>query len=217
MAIHPCKECGAQVSDKAKNCPQCGAKIVKQVPSWIVVAIIFIACAWVYSCVSDKSKSSSQVSVNSASQSKQSEELKKENWEYLNKKDDMRDIETKFAFNESLNSVDFDFPYSGGSKLTLILRKNPKNRDVMLSISKGQFICGISDCEAQFKFDDNPIKSITMSESDTHKSDTLFVTFDKTEDEIINKLKSSKKLVVEVKFYQEGAKQFTFDVSNLNW
>ena len=58
---------------------------------------------------------------------------------------------------------------------------------------------------------------ISMSESDTHQSDALFVAYDKTEDEIIKQIKSSKKLVVEVKFYQEGAKQFTFDVSNLNW
>ena len=30
-------------------------------------------------------------------------------------------------------------------------------------------------------------------------------------------IKSSKKLVIEVPFYQEGKKQFTFDVSSLKW
>lgn len=27
MAIKPCKECGAPVSDKATACPMCGAKV----------------------------------------------------------------------------------------------------------------------------------------------------------------------------------------------
>lgn len=216
MAIQPCKECGGPVSNKAKSCPQCGATIVKQVPKWIIVAVIFIACAWVYSCISNKPQGGSQTVV-SSNQGDAQQEVKKENWQYHSKKDDMRSLETNFAYNDSLNSVDFDFPYNGGSKLILVLRKSSKNQDVMLVISKGQFICGIRECEAQFKFDDKPIKSITMSESDTHKSDTLFVAFDKTEEEIIKQLKSSKKLVIEVKFYQEGAKQFTFDVSNLNW
>lgn len=217
MAIKQCKECGGQVSDKAKSCPQCGAKVVKQVPKWIIIAVIFIACSWVYSVVSDKPNKSSTSVTTSSNQSQESKEVKKENWSYFSKNDEMRGIETKFAYNESINSVDFDFPYSGGSKLTLILRKNSKNQDVLLSISKGQFICGMNECEAQFKFDDKPIQSITMSESDTHQSDALFVAYDKTEDEIIKQIKLSKKLVVEVKFYQEGAKQFTFDVSNLNW
>lgn len=30
MALKPCKECGNQISDTAKNCPQCGAKQPKR-------------------------------------------------------------------------------------------------------------------------------------------------------------------------------------------
>ncbi len=29
MALRPCKECGTQISDKAANCPQCGAPVPK--------------------------------------------------------------------------------------------------------------------------------------------------------------------------------------------
>ncbi|HCI3908997.1 TPA: zinc-ribbon domain-containing protein, partial [Pseudomonas aeruginosa] len=31
MALIKCKECGAQVSNKAKACPSCGAKVPKSV------------------------------------------------------------------------------------------------------------------------------------------------------------------------------------------
>ena len=68
-----------------------------------------------------------------------------------------------------------------------------------------------------FKFDDNPVQSISMVEPDSHASDMLFVAYDKTEAKIINQLRNSKKLVIEVPFYQEGKKQFTFDVGNLEW
>lgn len=56
-----------------------------------------------------------------------------------------------------------------------------------------------------------------MSEPDSHSSDLLFVAYDKTESKIIEQLKNSKKLVIEVPFYQEGKKQFTFNVNGLEW
>lgn len=42
MAIKPCKECGAPVSDKAESCPRCGAKQPKETSNftWICVAIL---------------------------------------------------------------------------------------------------------------------------------------------------------------------------------
>lgn len=38
MAVNPCKECGAPVSDKAESCPQCGAKQPKKTSK---LALIF--------------------------------------------------------------------------------------------------------------------------------------------------------------------------------
>lgn len=42
MAIKPCKECGAPVSDKAESCPRCGAKQPKKTSTltWIVLFLI---------------------------------------------------------------------------------------------------------------------------------------------------------------------------------
>jgi len=87
----------------------------------------------------------------------------------------------------------------------------------MVSITKGQILCGIQNCETAFKFDNGEVQSITMSEPDSHSSDLLFVAYDKTESKIIEQLKNSKKLVIEVPFYQEGKKQFTFNVNGLEW
>lgn len=216
MAIKPCKECGAPVSDKAESCPMCGAKQPKEtsVLTWVCVGILGLAAIiWMYS---DKTPSTSS-GVVSTTQATESENVKPKNWQYETTKDEMRGIESKFATTVSTNTVDFDFPYNGGSKLILTLRKRGSEVDVMVSITKGQILCGIQNCEAAFKFDGGAVQSITMSEPDNHSSDMLFVSYDKTESKIINQLKSSKKLVVEVPFYQEGRKQFTFDVSGLQW
>ena len=216
MGIKPCKECGAPVSDKAESCPMCGAKQPKEtsVLTWVCLGILGLAAIiWMYS---DKTPSTSS-GVVSTTQATESENVKPKNWQYETSKDEMRGIESKFATTVSTNTVDFDFPYNGGSKLILTLRKRGSEVDVMVSITKGQILCGIQNCEAAFKFDGGAVQSITMSEPDNHSSDMLFVSYDKTESKIINQLKSSKKLVVEVPFYQEGRKQFTFDVSGLQW
>lgn len=216
MAIKPCKECGAPVSDKAESCPMCGAKQPKatSVLTWVCVGILGLAAIiWMYS---DKTPGTSSGAV-STTQATESENVKPKNWQYETSKDEMRGIESKFATTVSTNTVDFDFPYNGGSKLILALRKRGSEVDVMVSITKGQILCGIQNCEAAFRFDDGAVQSITMSGPDSHASDLLFVAYDKTESKIISQLKNSKKLVIEVPFYQQGKKQFTFDVSGLEW
>lgn len=216
MAIKPCKECGAPVSDKAESCPMCGAKQPKatSVLTWVCVGILGLAAIiWMYS---DKTPGTSSGAV-STTQATGSENVKPKNWQYETSKDEMRGIESKFATTVSTNTVDFDFPYNGGSKLILALRKRGPEVDVMVSITKGQILCGTQNCEAAFKFDGGAVQSITMSEPDSHASDLLFVAYDKIESKIISQLKNSKKLVIEVPFYQQGKKQFTFDVSGLEW
>lgn len=216
MAIKPCKECGAPVSDKAESCPMCGAKQPKatSVLTWVCVGILGLAAIiWMYS---DKTPGTSSGAV-STTQATGSENVKPKNWQYETSKDEMRGIESKFATTVSTNTVDFDFPYNGGSKLILALRKRGSDVDVMVSITKGQILCGVQNCEAAFKFDNGEVQSVTMSGPDNHSSDMLFVSYDKTETNIINQLKDSKKLVIEVPFYREGKKQFTFDVSGLEW
>lgn len=216
MSIKPCKECGAPVSDKAESCPMCGAKQPKgtSVLTWVCVGILGLAAIiWMYS---DKAPTTSSGMV-STTQATESENARPKNWQYEISKDEMRGIESRFATTVSANTVDFDFPYNGGSKLILALRKRGSDVDVMVSITKGQILCGVQNCEAAFKFDNGEVQSITMSEPDNHSSDLLFIAYDKTESKIISQLKNSKKLVIEIPFYQEGRKQFTFDVSGLEW
>ncbi|NHC02321.1 hypothetical protein G9F31_00790 [Acinetobacter sp. 187] len=216
MAIKPCKECGGPVSDKAESCPLCGAKKKKKSSFIAWLGLVLVVLAGIGMCTQNNHKrvnSDSQTSVTEADK----EPKQVQNWEYKTTKDDMRNKTTEFATTVSDNTVDFEFPYDGGSKLILTLRQSGKETDVMITISKGQILCGISGCEASFKFDDGPVQAITMVEPDSHASDVLFVMYDKTENKIISQLKNSKKITIEVPFYREGRRQFTFSTDGLNW
>lgn len=220
MAIKPCSECGGPVSDKAEICPRCGAKPPKKMGIWATICVVMLCLAvliWVFSYTTPSTSSQSNVTNQQSIVNTEPVVEEPQNWVYNSSKDEMRGTESYYAKTLSLNSVDFDFPYNGGSKLLLTVRKNNEGNDVILRISKGQILCGLDGCDVAFKFDDGSVQSISMVEPDNHSSEVLFVRYDNTEEKIINHLKNSKNLVVEVPFYQEGRKQFTFDVSNLNW
>lgn len=211
MAIKPCKECGNQVSDKAESCSQCGAKVKKEVPRWAVwLVFISIIMAIFASCQSSNSPSSSASSNSDGGLVSEP----KSNWVSNSSTDEMRGTKSQTTYTSSVNKVIFEFPYGGGSNLNLMVRNNAGQNDVIITISKGQFLCGMIDgCEVNFKFDNNPVQSITMIESDSHDSDILFIKYPKTANSVIQKLKTSQKLIIEPKFYQEGSKQFTFELS----
>lgn len=59
MAIKPCKECGGPVSDKAENCPNCGAKQPRKTKGYVIFLAILLVIAGVYSLVSTEPEQSS--------------------------------------------------------------------------------------------------------------------------------------------------------------
>ncbi|POT59198.1 hypothetical protein C3432_00200 [Citrobacter amalonaticus] len=147
-------------------------------------------------------------------------------WYSSYNKDEMRGTAQKFVQTDSDNAVDFDFPYNGGSNLMLILRSKKteleagqKAEDLALSeaiiaISKGQFLChSYSGCHVYVKFDDGKIQKYAMSETSGGRTDVIFFN---NSTKFIKELRKHKKLILEAEFYQDGAKQFKFDLTGVN-
>lgn len=134
-------------------------------------------------------------------------------WKYSTKVDEMNDSKSKFASIVSDNVEFFDFPYGGGSSLTLAVRWTKKwGTDVYIAISSGQFLC--SDYNAtnfvRVRFgEEKPIKFYTVEPSD-NSSDVLF--FENAK-KFITHAKKAKKIRIEAPFYQEGNHVFTFTMS----
>jgi hypothetical protein len=64
------------------------------------------------------------------------------NWAYSEEKDKMEGTTIYFASCISTNKIDFAFPYDGGSYFTLWIRKSAMGNEIILEVSKGQFIAG---------------------------------------------------------------------------
>lgn len=143
-------------------------------------------------------------------------EVLSSNWQYDNSEDEMRGETSYFASNESINTVELQFPYQGGTKLNILLRDNAKHgKDIMFIVNKGQIFCGYQDCHVNIKFDDGEVQRYETSEAEAGSSEVLFLTNNISG--FVKKLKSSKTIMVEVNFYNHGAEQFKFDVSGLEW
>jgi len=134
-------------------------------------------------------------------------------WKYSETKDKMEEI-TKIAWVDANDLVYLDFPYNGGSQGILTLRKSNSTSDVYFSIDKGQIDIGIDITTIRVKFDDEEPKMWSMLESSTNDRDILFFDNDNL---FYKKLKTSKKLVLEVPFFQNGNQQFEFNTENLVW
>lgn len=135
-------------------------------------------------------------------------------WSYNADTDQLRGKAIYYASADSENSVDFDFPYSGGSTLTMTVRRHPKyGDDVYFRISKGQFVCGVESCEGTINYGNGP-QSISLTEPADNSSDMVFASNGSS---VINHLKKAKRVIIELPFFQEGNRQFSFETKGLNW
>lgn len=133
------------------------------------------------------------------------------NWTYDSQKDAMRNQTSYYACTSTTNSMEFSYPYNGGSTANLCLRQSPKSgNDVYLSVSKGQFYCASYDgCTIHAKFDDGPVVALHANEASGGDTSVIFITGYKRFSE---RLKKAKHLFIEAEFYQDGRRQMEFDV-----
>lgn len=147
-----------------------------------------------------------------AEQAEQPEKAKP-GWEYSTKRDEMRNLETKRALLMSNNTANFSFPYSGGSQLGLWLQKSSANDQVIyFEVTRGQIVC--HECSLAVKFDDDKVEHFRGMNSDDGDSRFIGIVRDK---DFLSRLRKAKKLMVEIRFYQEGDRQFSFDTAGLTW
>ncbi len=137
-----------------------------------------------------------------------------DNWKYGTTVDEMTEDTTWFCSTYSTNTIDFDFPYDGGSRFRLTLRHSANgNDDVILDTDKGQFI-HVNNEKVSVKFDDGDIMDMSFSEPDSYNPNIIFINDTKA---FLNKVKTAKKLMIKAPFYQAGDKVIKFDVDGLKW
>lgn len=134
-------------------------------------------------------------------------------WRYRAINDEMRGSKVQFAELKSSNRAELDFPYRGGSSLEINIRKrnSEEESDVFLWIDRGQIPCH-SECVIYTKFDEDEVKSWSGSGPVSYKSNMIFI---ENSTEFIERIKTSKKLILEVKIFDYGGFQYKFNTGGL--
>lgn len=136
-------------------------------------------------------------------------------WNYEDSTDDLTGKKVRAAWVNSLNEVNFDFPYQGAQRAQLTLRKHPKyGNDAILQIEKGQFVCGVGDCMVSVRFDDGPVQQYGVVEAADHSSNVLFFS---NYSRFVQRAVKAKRLYIAAVVYQEGSPTFEFNVEGLDW
>lgn len=112
----------------------------------------------------------------------------------------------------SIDTLNFGFPYHGAQRAALTIRKHPRwGQDVILSIDKGQLLCGYPSCSVKVRFDDAPAQTFSAVEPEDHSSTVLFI---QGSARFVERLKKSKTVAIQMNVYHEGAPVVKFNTQN---
>lgn len=132
------------------------------------------------------------------------------NWTYGEIKDEMRGTVSAYSKNESVNTVNFGFPYSGVQHGTIMIL----DKGVLFHIKKGQIVCTgggeNGTCSVLVKFDDGVATYAYARIIGDESTDIIF-----TAHRFLRNLVESKKLKIQVEVYHNGSPVFDFDLSGL--
>jgi hypothetical protein len=136
-------------------------------------------------------------------------------WSYHSGTDEMTFGTVRYAVVNSLNEVQFGFPYQGAQRASLRLRKHPRfGKDVIVTVERGQFLCHLDNCSVLVRYDEGMAWEYRATELEDRSTTALFI---QGYADVVASLKKSKTVRIEAKFYQEGPRTFEFDVRNLEW
>lgn len=99
-------------------------------------------------------------------------------WSYDAVEDKMGGGKVFTAELRSTNTLRFGYPYEGGQKATLLLRKHPRyGIEAILSVPRGQFMCsaGGHNCMVLISFDGGRPTSYTVALPSDYSTNALFV------------------------------------------
>ena len=135
-------------------------------------------------------------------------------WSYYDEDDSMNGKEYHASIISD-NLLEFDFPYNGGADAVLSVRKQKGKTDIILKISKGQFVSSYSDDGSiRIKFDNKPVRRYSISRASDGSSDVIFID---NAQQVIANMKKATNMTIEAEFYNEGFRRLDFTVKGFRW
>lgn len=136
-------------------------------------------------------------------------------WQYNRQMDAISGKEVLTATTRSLNTLKLSTSFAGQQRAQLQFRQHPRwGLDAILSLERGQFLCGMDGCAIEARFDDSPPTSFHGAEPADQSSTALFL---QPASRLLALAKKSKRLVLEATISENGAQTFEFDLAGLQW
>ena len=136
-------------------------------------------------------------------------------WRYQVTKDELTSKPTYVAYVNSINQINFDFPYHGAQRGTLMLRTHPQHgKDLILRVEKGQMLVrSYEDTTVKVVFDKGSPVSYRVTGPADHSTTSLFF---RDYQGFVGRILKAKKVKISVPFYQQGEVVFEFNVSDFD-
>lgn len=138
-------------------------------------------------------------------------------WQYHVSKDEMRGTSSHRAVLLSETEHRFRSPYDGGSRMFLQVQASRPDvpPDVVIGVTKGQFVCSASGCRWMMKLGER-LETISLYQTASYASNMLFVG-SQDRGKVMLAIRAGETIIVEAVFYQDGARQFKFAPAGLTW
>lgn len=177
----------------------------------LVCLITLTGCKPGSRSLSDEEKAEAQAYLDKVEAERKAEEaalLKELKWQYETDTNAMG-ATNSYASVKSINDINLASPYTGAQKGKIVVRHHSEHgKDVLFSVEKGQ----IHGDQVTVRFDDEKAFSMPFTEPADGSSELIFLSYSK----LIGKLRTAKKMALQVMFYDNGNQIFEFDVSGLD-
>lgn len=137
------------------------------------------------------------------------------NWTYEESVDEITGAKTMMASTSSVNVLEFDFPYDGGSTGDLTIWKTGEKLDIYLKISNGHFLTSYKwNRTLEVKFDNENTMKCAYGSPSNYRSNVIFLD---QATRLLAQLQKAKQVNIKVDFYNDSSQVLTFNTGGLNF
>lgn len=212
MALVKCKECGSEVSTKAKTCPKCGAKAPKKTSlfTWLVAVIVVVVMFNSFS--SDPSSTSTTTANSNGSDDAEAPPAAPE-WTTFESSDEMTGKRSSYAISPKTKSTrEMGFPYSAVEARLAVGCDSESEWAYFYftsapNLSNTETQDGYNVIKTRVRWDDRVVTQ-TLYQDWGSKSVQFW-----HKDDAIREIQGAKSVLVELDWHGEGAVRFPFTLN----